>query len=120
MKYIKSFESRVTNVDRKIELIKILTLDISDLGISVNIYNGNESAFMGGNYGKSNQITLTLLDNNGILKSPIYESDEIKEFELVLKAHKMGFRSRSGGNNFIVYTFDKHGSMTNSDSWKNL
>lgn len=119
MKYIKSFEARVTNVSRKIELIKILTLDISDLGISVNIYNGGVY-FMGGSYGNSNKITLTLLDNKGILKSPIYESDEIKEFELTLKAHKMGIRSRSGGNNFIVYTFDKHGSMTNSDSWKNL
>lgn len=119
MKYLNFFEAKITNVDKKIELIRILSLDLNYSGVKTKLYNGG-FGYRNHIQGKSNQICLLIEDINKILEFPIYNSTEILEFEGLLKSHNINYRIRGGGDDFIIYTFDKHGKMTDSDSWKNL
>lgn len=61
IKTFKQFESKVTKVSRTIDLIKELSLDITDDGFSVDIYNGGNSAY----YSLKNYTTISL--NNKII-----------------------------------------------------
>lgn len=120
MRYLKTFEAKAkTNVERKIELLKMLSLYLSDEDIEVTLYNGPFHLY-GGITGDGNYIHLVIRDINNILSNPITDSDEIKEFEEILLSHDMRNRGYSAGDNFIVYRFDKFGSWTNSESWKNF
>lgn len=123
MKYLKTFEAKAkTNVERKMELLKMLSLHLSDEGIKVEVYNGpfhwydeDMSCSFDGNY-----IHLAIKDKEHILSRPITESDEIKELDEIFKSHGMKNRGYSAGDDFIVYRFDKFGKWTDSESWKNF
>ena len=115
MKYLKTFEARKTNVMRKIELLELLALVLTDEGINVKVFNGSIDS----NY-SSSHIIMRIEDNDNILSRPIHESYEIKHFEEILESHNMRSRGITSGDNFIIYYFDKYGKWTDSDSWKNL
>lgn len=115
MKYIKTFEARKTNVMRKMELLEMLALVLTDEGIDVRINNGSNDS----NY-SDQHIIMYIKDDDNILTRPISESYEIKQFMEILRSHNMNTRGSSGGDDFIVYYFDKYGKMTDSDSWKNF
>jgi hypothetical protein len=126
MKYLRLFESvKKTNIEKKIELLEVLSLGLTDLGLDLTIYNNGKPVIGELKYSNyfthydNNYIYLFIRDKHKILNK-ISESAEFLEFLEVLKSHNMNWRKMSLVANFVVLTFDKHGHMTNSNSWKNF
>lgn len=135
MKYLKSykvFEKRETMVDKKIQLLKDIALDLEDLGFDVFVMNGSSREAQDlkrrGHITYTSDITKKILlrieDNKGLVYK-LQDKDRfisrisglpiIKEFEETLRSYGMIPRSSYGGNHVITYEFDKHGKMTKSN-----
>lgn len=120
MKYLKGFNEELSNVDMKIELLEVLSLDLLDLGLQVIIYNNKIcNNFVDSEwtrfYAASDKITLFISDkNNLILGEPIHKSKEILDFIEKLNSYGMKYRRCTGGDEFLYFTFDKWSKMTNT------
>ena len=120
MKYLKGFNEELSNVGKKIELLEVLSLDLLDLGLQVIIHNNKIcNNFVDSKwtrfYAASDKITLFISDkNNLILGEPIHKSKEILDFIERLNNYGMKYRSMSGGDEFLYFTFDKWSKMTNT------
>lgn len=120
MKYLKKFNEELSNVDKKVELLEVLSLDLLDLGLQVIIHNNKIcDNFVDSEwtrfYAASDKITLFISDkNNLILGEPIHKSKEILDFIEKLNNYGMKYRSMSGGDEFLYFTFDKWSKMTNT------
>jgi hypothetical protein len=57
-----------------------------------------------------------VLDDNYYYENNLFNKKEIFDFEERLKSYGMKFRSKIGnGQNGVLFYFDKHGKMTNSE-----
>lgn len=131
MKYLKGFNSlnessvRIYSVDKKIELLKDLSLELEDNGLTVDVINGSNTHLLrdpriaihtGSRYSDDykKSIVMYINDDENKFDTDLYNSEIIQEFIETLKSYGMNPRSMSGGRNFCVLKFDKWGSMTNS------
>jgi hypothetical protein len=123
MKYLKTYKIfEATLVDKKIQLLKDLALELQDIGLQVEVVNGSAGTrfFAPGYLGKF--IVMTVTDANGRFDTDLYNTEIIDDFKETLKSYGMNPRSMEGGRfrmnglirNFCVFKFDKHGHMTNS------
>jgi len=104
------FESRVTLVDRKIQIIKDLVLDLEDIGLTTEIW-------------KENKKIVLLIDDNAWISnisddnyynSHLLDLEIISDFEETLKSYGMNFRHKYGAGDKVWYEFDKWSKMTKS------
>jgi hypothetical protein len=125
MKYLKKYKLFESLVDKKIQLLKDLALELEDAGLQVEVINGSHSYLLrdprvsihtGSRYTDDykNFIIMKVTDDNERFDTDLYNTEIIDEFKETLKSYGMNPRGMSGGRNFCVFKFDKHGSMTNS------
>lgn len=108
MKYIKKYNESM--VDKKIKLLEDLSIQLTDIGLTVEIWKEGKSITM---------FIQDLQDNSGLSSDNYYEEnlhekDFIKEFDEDLKSFGMNPRSKQGGGDKIWYEFDKWSNMTRS------
>jgi hypothetical protein len=109
-------------INAKIDLLKELSLDLTDIGLEVDIWNGSWRDVSNGDYTSVTsaakciimviQDVNSVLDKDGYYESHLYKMPEIEEFEKDLKSFGMRPRSRSGGGHLMYYYFDKGGKTT--------
>lgn len=125
MKYLKKYKLFESLVDKKIQLLKDLALELEDSGLQVEVINGLHSYLLrdprvsihtGSRYTDDYKkfIIMKVTDDNNKFNTDLYFTDTIQDFIETLKSYGMNPRGMSGGNHFAVFKFDKHGSMTNS------
>lgn len=125
MKYLNSYQLFESLVDKKIQLLKDLSLELEDAGLQVEIVNGSHSHLLrdprvsihtGSRYTEDYKkfIIMKVTDDNERFDTDLYNTEIINEFKETLKSYHIEPRSMSGGRNFCVFKFDKHGHMTNS------
>lgn len=109
MKNIESYKIfEQTMVDKKIQLLEDLSLQLSDIGLTIEIWK------------KPKRIVLLVADDNdqsnlvddNYYETNLYDQPFILEFEKDLKSYGMNFRSKSGGGDKVYYEFDKWSKMT--------
>lgn len=107
MRYLTSiFEYKVSIVDKKIELLNDLSLELKDIGLEIDIWKEGRDIILH----ISDELGPGLLDYyNG---EELYNAEFIKDFEETLKSYNMNFRSKTGSSDRVYYKFDKWGSMT--------
>lgn len=111
MKNIKYFQAFESLVDKKIQLLRDICLDLQDAGLEVEVKNGSYTIQ---DYTNRKSIIIDITDINKKFGGNLYDSEIIKDFIETLMSYKMRPRSISGGSNFVIIKLDKHGSMTNS------
>lgn len=125
MKYLNSYKLFESLVDKKIQLLKDLSLELEDAGLQVEIVNGSHSHLLrdprvsihtGSRYTDDYKkfIIMRVTDDNERFDTDLYNTEIINDFKETLKSYHIEPRSMSGGRNFCVFKFDKHGHMTNS------
>lgn len=125
MKYLESYKIFESLVDKKIQLLKDLSLELEDAGLQVEVVNGSHSHLLrdprvsihtGSRYTDDYKkfIIVKVTDDNEVFDTDLFRTEIIDEFKETLKSYSMEPRSMSGGRNFCVFKFDKHGHMTNS------
>jgi len=121
MKYLKKYKLFESLVDKKIQLLKDLALDLQDAGLQVEVINGSHSYLLrdprlSTRWSSDHKIfiVMKITDENERFDTDLYNTEIIDEFKETLKSYGMNPRSMSGGRNFCVFKFDKHGQMTNS------
>jgi hypothetical protein len=125
MKYLKKYKLFESLIDKKIQLLKDLALELEDAGLQVEVINGGfwwllrdprVSIHTGSRYTDDYKkfIIMKVTDDNERFDTDLYNTEIIDEFKETLKSYGMNPRSMSGGRNFCVFKFDKHGHMTNS------
>lgn len=136
MKYLNTYKLFESLVDRKVQLLKDISLYLQDFGLKIEVINVNSrSSFSGWNYqiyypNDKDFITMLVEDIDNKIDgtcSDFFDSDIIKDFEEDLKSYGINFRSKTGGTrgvyqensrdrlvNYLVYKFNKHGKMTDS------
>lgn len=110
MKYLQVYKIYESLVDKKIQLLKDLVVDLQDDGLIVNVINGCESFRL--DYKKF--IIIYITDFNKLFDRDLIQSKNIIEFNETLKSFGMKPRSILTGDHYCNFLFDKHGSMTNS------
>lgn len=113
MKHLKSYKlfENQSQVDKKIQLLKDLSTDFTDMGLVVEIWKEGKSIIM---LIKDERDDAILSDDN-YYEENLYNKEKILDFEETLKSYGMNFRSKSGGGDAVYYKFDKWGKMTNTD-----
>jgi hypothetical protein len=113
-------EKMETKVQRKINLLKQLSLELTDIELEVEIWNGTwKDGSISGKCG-SNYIFCRIKDENSVLSPDNYyetnliDFKEIKEFITALETYGLSPRSYSGGGDSVEITFDKYGKLTDS------
>jgi hypothetical protein len=125
MNYLKKYKLFESLVDKKIQLLKDLALELQDVGLQVEVINGSHSYLLrdprvsihtGSRYTDDYKkfIIMKVTDDNNKFNADLYFTDTIQDFIETLKSYGMNPRGMSGGNHFAVFKFDKHGQMTNS------
>ena len=121
MKYLKKYKLFESLVDKKIQLLKDLALELEDSGLQVEVINGSHSYLLrdprlSTRWSSDHKtfIVMKITDDNERFDTDLYNTEIIDEFKETLKSYGMNPRSMSGGRNFCVFKFDKHGHMTNS------
>lgn len=125
MKHLKTYKIFESLVDKKIQLLKDLSIDLQDAGLQVEVINGSHSYLLrdprisihtGSRYTDDFKkfIIMRITDDDNKFNADLYFTDTIQDFIETLKSYGMNPRSMSGGNHFAVLKFDKHGHMTNS------
>jgi len=115
MKHLFSFNESKTKVQKKIEFLELLSVDLTDNGLYVKVV-GTADCFQGVCF-DSKYITMMIMDEEGThLEQGVNFCNirPMKEFLLKLKDVGMNYRSMGAGVDFAIIKFDKHGSMTNS------
>lgn len=121
MKYLKKYKLFESLVDKKIQLLKDLSLELQDAGLQVEVINGSHSYLLrdprlSTRWSSDHKIfiVMKITDDNERFDTDLYNTEIIDDFKETLKSYGMNPRGMSGGRNFCVFKFDKHGSMTNS------
>ena len=133
--WLKFNESSRTGVSRKIELLKDITQEMSDDGLTIDIssdyipygirstkYSKTPSYYSKSQQGLRPIIKLEITDlskidikniaANRVYDPKLYDSEVIKDFEETLKDIGLQYRSKRGGDNFVEYYFDKFGDFS--------
>lgn len=129
-----------SKIQSKIDLLKDLTLDISDMGLKIDIWNGSWKD-NGGGFGltsengtkeeakaeyelPSKSIIMMIEDYDSVLDEDNYYENELKDkkeiidLEETLKSYGMKPRRITGFGDKVYLFFDKQGKMTDSDVLK--
>lgn len=125
MKYLKKYKLFESMVDKKIQLLEDLSLELKDAGLQVEIFNGTNthlirdpriSIHTNSRYTQDYKkyIIMRITDDNNLFNADLYYTDTIQDFIETLKSYGMIPRGMSGGNHFAVFKFDKWGKMTKS------
>jgi hypothetical protein len=128
---INSFKQFESKVDKKIQLLQDLSLDLIDKGLQVEVINGSNTHLLrdpritihsGSRYSDEykKSIIMRITDDNNLFNADLYYTDTIQDFIETLKSYGMNPRSMSGGNHFAVFKFDKWSKMTDSDYFKDI
>lgn len=115
MKHILAFNEAKTIVQKKIDFLELLSVDLVDNGLYIKV-TGAADCFQGVCF-DSKYITMMILDEESqylVDNENFYKSPIIQEFILKLKDVGMNYRSMGSGKDFVIIKFDKHGSMTKS------
>lgn len=123
--YVKK-RTEKTNVEKKIDLLKDLTLDLSDAGLKVDIWNGSKYFYSPDGvyrswYDAKDHIMLRIEDDQKLLgeytkfDKLIDEYDIIQKFEKQVSSYGMKFSKKYCEKNIVYYYFSKQGSKTKSD-----
>lgn len=117
-------ENRVygSKIQAKIDLLKDLSLDLSDMGLEVNIWSGTWKDDRGNKlFSESRCIIMSIKDNDSVLddnnyfENDLFHKKEILDFEEVLKSYQMRYKAKKGnGQDGVIFYFSKQGSMTRS------
>ncbi len=118
-----------SKIQSKIELLKDLSIDLSDMGLKIDIWNGSwkDNDHYGSSLSShpaSKCIIMMIEDIDDILDEESYYENELKDkkeildFEETLKSYGMGIRRKSGFSDKVYLFFDKQGKMTDSDLLK--
>jgi hypothetical protein len=129
-----------SKIQSKIDLLKDLSLDLSDMGLKIDIWNGawrdNGSGFgLTSENGTpeeakaeyempSKSIIMmiddidSVLDNDNYYENELKDKKEILDFEETLKSYGMRPRRKAGFSDKVYLFFDKQGKMTDSDLLK--
>jgi hypothetical protein len=125
MRHLETYKIFESLVDKKIQLLKDLAIELQDAGLQVEVINGSHSHLLrdprvsihtGSRYTNDYKkfIVMKVTDDDNKFNADLYFTDTIQDFIETLKSYGMNPRGMSGGNHFTVFKFDKHGSMTNS------
>lgn len=125
MQRIKTYKLFESMVDKKIQLLEDLSLELKDAGLQVEIFNGTNthlirdpriSIHTNSRYTQDYKkyIIMRITDDNNLFNADLYYTDTIQDFIETLKSYGMTPRSMSGGNHFAIFKFDKWGKMTKS------
>ncbi len=117
------FERKETLVDKKIQVLKDLSLELEDIGLQVEIVNGNHTHLLrdpritihtNTRYSNEykNYIIIKITDDNNILDNNLTNNHIIDDFIDSLKSYGLGWRSKSGGDNFCIIKIDKWGKRS--------
>jgi hypothetical protein len=131
MIYLAKFEIFESKVDKKIQLLQDLSLDLIDKGLQVEVINGSHTHLLrdprvtihsGSRYSNDYKkyIVMRITDDDNLFNADLYYTDTIQDFIETLKSYGVNPRGMSGGNHFAVFKFDKWGKMTDSDYFKNI
>lgn len=111
MKYLKVYKVYESQVDKKVQLLKDLCVDLEDVGLFVEIWKEGKSIHLFIQDQKDNSD----LSGDNYYEENLYDKEVIHEFDKTLKSYGMNYRSKKGGSDKIWYEFDKWGKMTKSD-----
>ena len=106
------FEKRVTLVDRKIQILKDLVIDLEDIGLEIDIWKENKNITL--LISDSPEMDYSILSRTNYYDEHLYDSEIISDFEETLKSYGMNFRYKYGGGDRVYYEFDKWSNMTKS------
>jgi hypothetical protein len=131
MKYISEYKIFESMVDRKIQLLEDLALELKDAGLQVDIINGKDhhllrdpriSIHTTQRYTNdlNRYIVMRVTDDNNVFNADLYYTDTMQDFIETLKSFGMNPRSMSGGNHFAIFKFNKWGGMTDSTYLKSI
>lgn len=102
---------RGEKINAKISLLKDLALELTDIGLSVDIESGS--------FNEIKSIVMFIKDENSVLddnnyyENVLWHKKEILDFEKTLKSFKMSPRAKTGnGQDGVIFLFDKQGPMT--------
>ncbi len=111
------FAKNAPLINAKINLLKDISLELSDLGLEIEIWSGT---FRDVQYDK--YINMIIKDEYCVLdkeecyfKKDLYNFPEIIEFEERLKSFGIMYRERSAGSDLVQYHFDKQGKINKTD-----
>lgn len=104
------FESRVTLVDRKIQILKDLVVDLEDGGLTAEIWKENKKIVLL----ISDDAWISNISDDNYYDSHLLDLEIISDFEETLKSYGMNFRHKFGGQDKVWYEFDKWSNMTKS------
>ena len=121
-------EFNESKIRDKINLLRDLTLELSDLGLYIDIWNGTISD----DYGTSESDVVTnsksiivmiqdvdgVLDSNGYYEDKLMDKKEIIDLEKSFVSYGMIPRRKSGFSDIVYFFFNKSGKMTDSDILK--
>jgi len=118
---------RGAKIQAKIDLIKDLSLELTDIGLEVEIHNGTwRDKQIGHILDASKCIIMFVKDISSKYLSlsktenDLFHKKEILDFEETLKSFKMNYRAKSGnGQDGVIFYFDKQGNMSSGDVLKN-
>jgi hypothetical protein len=108
MRYLKTYNIFESMVDKKIELLEDLVIELEDTGLTIEIWKENKSIVML----ISDDSDVSKLSDDNYYDSNLYDSQIILDFELRLKSHGMNYRTKYGGGDKVYYEFDKWSKMT--------
>ncbi len=114
---------RGTKIQAKIDLLKELSLELTDVGLEVEIWSGSwkderTTSINISAYKESKFIIMSIRDPNDTLDysdddDQLFHKKEILDFEETLKSFKMTPRMKMGnGITGILFYFDKQGTMS--------
>lgn len=118
-----------SKIQSKIDLLKDLSLDLTDMGLKIDIWNGSwkDDHHYGGSLSShpaSKCIIMMIEDIDSVLDEENYYENELKDkkeilnFEETLKSYGMRIRRKTGFSDKVYLMFDKQGKMTDSDLLK--
>lgn len=118
-----------SKIQSKIDLLKDLSLDLSDMGLKIDIWNGSwkDDHHYGdslSSHPASKSIIMMIEDIDSVLDEENYYENELKDkkeildFEETLKSFGMKPRRKNGFGDKAYLFFDKQGKMTDSDLLK--
>lgn len=117
-------KSRGSKINAKMDLLKDLSLELSDMGLEVEIWSGSGSSITGKHEDDSKFIIMliddtdSILDEDGYYENELQNKKEILDFEETLKSYEISPRIKNGFSDKVYFYFDKQGKMTDSDLLK--
>lgn len=118
-KFNESFK-KGQKIQAKIDILKEISNDLSDMGLKIDIWNGSWKDDSIGKYKASQFIIMkiedydSILDDNNYYENELKDKKEILEFEQDLISHGMNYKIKRGFGDKVYFYFNK-GKSTDTD-----